>query len=107
MAIKYLNVRMKKWVGTAAEWQSANPVLLQGESGFESDTQYSKTGDGSTHYNDLPYDKMPGSGGSGNTVMVGVLEPDSDVWVETEVQTVGVNTLSPSGTETVLIELEG
>lgn len=40
--------------GTAAEWDSANPVLASGEPSFEKDTGNFKIGDGSTAYNSLP-----------------------------------------------------
>ncbi len=41
--------------GTAASWTSANPVLLAGEEGFETDTRKSKVGDGTTAWNGLSY----------------------------------------------------
>lgn len=41
--------------GTAAQWTTANPVLLDGEPGRETDTGKWKIGDGVTRYNDLPY----------------------------------------------------
>lgn len=41
--------------GTAAEWSAANPVLLDGEQGLETDTRKVKIGDGSTHWADLEY----------------------------------------------------
>jgi lysophospholipase L1-like esterase len=41
--------------GSVAEWTSANPVLGQGEPGFETDTSRHKIGDGSSHWSDLPY----------------------------------------------------
>jgi lysophospholipase L1-like esterase len=40
---------------TAAGAATSNPVLFVGERGFETDTGKWKTGDGSTHWNDLPY----------------------------------------------------
>lgn len=40
---------------TAAAWALANPVLADGEPGFERDTKRSKIGDGETEWNDLPY----------------------------------------------------
>ncbi len=39
---------------TAANWSSANPVLAQGEFGWEIDTNVLKLGDGTTVYNSLP-----------------------------------------------------
>jgi hypothetical protein len=41
--------------GTAAEWAAQNPVLAQGEPGWERDTKKLKLGDGSTAWNSLPY----------------------------------------------------
>lgn len=41
--------------GTAAEWTAANPVLLDGEEGYETDTRRRKVGDGSTDWNSLLY----------------------------------------------------
>lgn len=40
---------------TAATWTSNNPILLQGELGFESDTSCLKIGDGVHHWENLPY----------------------------------------------------
>jgi hypothetical protein len=41
--------------GTAANWTSSNPVLLEGEVGFESDTRKLKLGNGVSAWNDLLY----------------------------------------------------
>lgn len=41
--------------GTAAQWASVNPVLSQGEIGFEVDTGKFKFGDGATAWNVLAY----------------------------------------------------
>jgi hypothetical protein len=49
--------------GTAAQWTAANPVLAQGEPGFEYDTGKLKYGDGSTAWNSLTY-----AGGSGAAI---------------------------------------
>jgi hypothetical protein len=40
---------------TAANWSAANPVLMQGELGLESDTRFYKIGDGLTAWNALPH----------------------------------------------------
>ena len=40
---------------TAASWATRNPVLGEGEPGFEKDTNRLKFGDGFTPWNDLPY----------------------------------------------------
>lgn len=45
--------------GTAAQWTSANPTLLSGEIGFETDTGKVKIGDGSTAWTGLGYTVDP------------------------------------------------
>lgn len=40
---------------TAAAWAAANPVLAEGEAGFETDTGRAKVGNGSSAWNVLPY----------------------------------------------------
>ena len=50
--------------GTAASWTNANPVLLSGEPGYETDTKKYKIGDGVTVWNSLAYVT---SGGGGST----------------------------------------
>lgn len=39
----------------AENWKTANPVLLKGELGLETDTNKFKIGDGTSKWNDLPY----------------------------------------------------
>jgi hypothetical protein len=41
--------------GTAAFWMDENPVLHQGEPGYETNTRKLKIGDGETFWRDLPY----------------------------------------------------
>lgn len=43
--------------GTAADWAEKNPILAPGEPGYESDTNYTKIGDGVTRWLDLEYVK--------------------------------------------------
>lgn len=45
--------RLKR--GTAQRWIEVNPILQQGEPGFEYDTNKLKIGDGFTPWNSLPY----------------------------------------------------
>jgi hyaluronoglucosaminidase len=52
-ATSFQNIQFRR--GTAAGWADNNPVLLQGEPGFETDTGYVKIGDGLSHWNDLVY----------------------------------------------------
>lgn len=51
---------------TAANWTSANPTLLAGEFGFETDTGAIKLGDGSTAWTSLGYYSTKIRTGSGN-----------------------------------------
>ena len=46
----------------SANWVAANPVLHQGEVGWETDTRKAKLGDGTTPWNDLEY-AVASSGG--------------------------------------------
>jgi hypothetical protein len=41
--------------GTAAEWTARNTLLLAGEPGYETDTDFLKIGDGVTRWSQLPY----------------------------------------------------
>jgi hypothetical protein len=47
--------------GTAERWMTLNPVLRQGEPGFEYDTLKLKIGDGFTPWGALPYINGEGS----------------------------------------------
>ena len=55
MASTTLNTRIVLRNDTAANWTSANPTLLLGEAGYETDTQKLKFGDGTTAWKELPY----------------------------------------------------
>lgn len=52
------NIRMKQRRKVAADWTSANEVLLAGEIGLETDTRKQKFGDGTTAWNSLAYSAM-------------------------------------------------
>lgn len=45
--------------GTATEWSNSNPILAQGEIGFEIDTNKIKIGDGLTNWDSLSYANSP------------------------------------------------
>ena len=47
--------RIKLRRDTAANWLLSNPILANGETGFETDTRMMKLGDGATHWADLKY----------------------------------------------------
>lgn len=53
--------------GTKAEWSLANPVLLDGELGVETDTQFYKIGDGITAWKLLTYAGTKGTHGVNKT----------------------------------------
>ena len=50
--------------GTAAEWESVNPILAEGEMGIETDTNLFKIGNGIDQWNDLEYGGLRGFTGS-------------------------------------------
>lgn len=49
---------------SSANWTSVNPILSQGEPGYENDTGKIKYGDGVTAWSSLPY-ASGGGGGNG------------------------------------------
>jgi hypothetical protein len=50
-----MTYRIKLRRSTAAQWTAANPVLLAGEAGFETDTGKLKIGDGTSAWSALYY----------------------------------------------------
>jgi hypothetical protein len=56
-------IRLKLRRGTTAEWTAANPVLGDGEPGYDKDLKVLKIGDGVTVWNDLA---AQGGGGGGS-----------------------------------------
>ena len=54
MTIQYLRIQTRR--DTSINWQTANPVLLSGEVGYETDTGRTKTGNGSSAWGLLSYD---------------------------------------------------
>lgn len=63
MTIERASIRL--WRDYAADWTDSNPVLAEGEPGFERDTGLLKIGDGVTAWNALDYINPPGGGGGG------------------------------------------
>ena len=55
MAVQYLRIQVRR--DSYANWQAANPLLLVGEVGYETDKKRSKTGDGASTWKNLPYDQ--------------------------------------------------
>ena len=72
MTATTIRVQMAQRKDTAANWTAANPILLSGEIGYETDTKKFKIGDGSTNWNSLAY--LPIPDGSGNLTITGTLE---------------------------------
>jgi hypothetical protein len=70
--------RMKQRRGTAAEWASQNPVLEDGEIGFETDTKVLKLGDGVTAWVSLTSAFLARAGGTmtGGLVLLAPGEPN-------------------------------
>lgn len=58
--------------GSEALWTSTNPILAQGEQGYETDTGKRKIGNGVDPWNDLPYD----GAGTGTVTSVAVSGSD-------------------------------
>ena len=46
-------IKMRR--GKAAEWAAKNPILGDGEPGYETDSRKLKIGDGLSYWNNLPY----------------------------------------------------
>jgi hypothetical protein len=69
--------RMKQRRGTAAEWASQNPVLDDGEIGFETDTKVIKIGDGVSVWDALETAHLDKTGGSMTGALV-LVAPESD-----------------------------
>jgi hypothetical protein len=66
---------------TAANWTTVNPVLLNGEWGFETDARKLKIGNGTSAWNALAYY----STGSGNTILSGSGAPSSSLGVNGDI----------------------
>ncbi|MBQ8361492.1 MAG: hypothetical protein IJX44_06045 [Bacteroidaceae bacterium] len=45
---------------TSERWTEINPLLMEGEMGWENDTRKAKMGDGINNWNDLPYITVSG-----------------------------------------------
>ena len=72
--------------GTAANWTSTDPVLYDGQIGWETDTRKFKVGDGSTAWTSLSY-SASGGGGGGDAL---VANPLSQFAATTSLQLKGV-----------------
>lgn len=97
MTAKYINARQKQRIDTAANWLQNNPVLLKGELAIESDTGYTKAGDGNSHYNDLEYLRSPNNDGS--KIIASIYQPDSQIWIDLNMEDVTVGSESDAWIE--------
>lgn len=52
-------VRLQLRQDTTENWKSANPILLEGEMGYNTDTKQFKIGNGINSWNTLDYYKIP------------------------------------------------
>lgn len=100
MANKYLKIRVKQRFDTAENWKSTNPILLAGELAIESDTGFAKAGNGSSRYNDLTYLSSPSSG-NGGKIIASIYEPDSEAWVEVDMEDVTIGAESNAWIEII------
>lgn len=98
-----VNTLMQTRRGSASAWTSANPVLAQGEWGYETDTGKAKVGNGSTAWTSLSYfgnvgtvtGITAGTGLSGGTITSsGTIAIDSTVATLTGAQTLTNKTLT-------------
>ena len=76
MADKTLNIRIQLRNDTAENWTNANPILLKGEMGVETDTGKTKIGNGTAHWEDLKY-----SGVDEDTIK-GIIDNNRDNFTE-------------------------
>lgn len=56
--LRRVTARVTLRKGTKAQWQLSNPILLDGEMAWESDSVRLKVGDGITPWNELNYYKV-------------------------------------------------
>jgi hypothetical protein len=68
-----LRVRLRRGLSTL--WSAQNPVLSEGEPGFEMDTRKLRVGDGITPFTELPA-FVPGIGGEGTVGLQGPAGPE-------------------------------
>ena len=76
MPQRYITARLSFRRGTKDKWETENPILNEGEPGFEVDSNRLKVGDGETSWNDLNYYKVGDSEASDTFIHNGELLPD-------------------------------
>lgn len=98
-----VKVQIQQRIDTASAWTTANPTLLAGEVGWESDTKKYKIGTGSTAWASLAY--APGSGGY--TAGTGVSISASNVITASAVALTTVQTAANQTAHLALTTQEG
>lgn len=73
---RYVTARLSIRRGTKAQWEARNTVLLEGEPGWELDTQRLKIGDGDTPWIDLNYFKSGDSEAAGSVIHDSTVLPE-------------------------------
>lgn len=73
---RYVTARLSIRRGTKDVWESENTVLLEGEPGWELDTERLKIGDGVSPWVDLNYFKFGDSEASGSVIHDSSILPD-------------------------------
>ena len=84
---------------TAANWTSNNPILADGEFGFETDTKKSKIGDGATSWTSLTYVINPRLTTIASSATPTPAGDTSDMFTVTALA-VGATFAAPTGTPT-------
>ena len=93
-----MSVRFQLRKGTALQWFEANPVLIAGEPGYETDTGKLKIGDGVSTWTDLDeYITGPtgGTGEIGPTGSIGITGPTGSIGVTGPTGSIGAT--GPTG----------
>ena len=95
---------------TAANWSAKNPILREGEEGYETDTGKRKVGDGTTEWNNLKYDSgivdqiyTPDSENaqSGKAVSEAVSDKQDSLVSGTNIKTINNQSILGSGNITI------
>ena len=92
-----MTVKIQLRRGTAEQWTSANPTLLSGEQGLETDTSKTKIGDGVTAWNSLGYvdAKFLATSASSSFVSKVIVDAKGDLIAGTADNTIGLTINSP------------
>ncbi len=75
MTGRYITARFSLRKGIKSEWEAEDPVLNEGEPGFETDTKRLKLGDGVTNWTNLNYYQIGDSESTGTFIHDGSVLP--------------------------------